>query len=177
MFVTEGTLLVQPVRAAVVSCLASRAALDAMATPAGALALRIADDETMLLAGAGHEPAVVGSARHALDGLDPPALVVEVTDAWAIWSLQQPQADAAIARLTAVPVPRPQSGLFLAQGAVCGVTAKLVALPDRVCVMVSSTLSHHLRDRVMQLCADLHPRLQSAWTFAATTAGMPGVGR
>lgn len=173
MFAARGALYVQPVRASVLLCLATPAALDSIACPSGTAVLRVAADEVLLLGPPGGERRLADSAGASLATLDRHSLAMAMTDAWAAWSLRQPGALAALARLTAVPVPGPGPSMNFVQGAVCGIAAKMLVLPARVCVLVSSSLTHHLRDRVMQLCADMNPTVETAWDFDAPATDRP----
>lgn len=175
MCAAERQLTLQPVRAALLTCLATREALDGLAASGSGLCLRIAPDEALLAAPVQDAGAFLCAARASLRTVDAHSLVVDVTDAWAMWALSGPVAAAALGRLTSVPIVGVGEGFSFSQGAVAGVPARLLALPDRFCVLVSSTLAHHFRDRVLQWCADMQPQLLPPWTFAVP-AGAAGAG-
>jgi hypothetical protein len=87
---------------------------------------------------------------------DPPPGVMLVADqagGFACWTLSGPDAEEAFARLSELELPSPRPGFL--QGAVAGVPAKVIAGGDLIHVLVSSSLRHHLRERVLEACPDL----------------------
>lgn len=131
---------------AAVGCWARPEALDAL-PPLDALSFRVAPDELLLLGDAGEE--LVERAQRALrDGI-----VLDCTDAYAAWTLAGEDVEEAFRRVSAIRIDRPQL-----QGLVAQVPAKVVALEADLLVLVPSTLGHHLRERVLQACADLGVR-------------------
>jgi hypothetical protein len=127
-------------------CFGRAAALDALAADA-ALAVRVAPTELLLLGERG-----VAAIEALLLALDPGGLVVDVTSAYATWSFRGTDRHEAFARLSALPLPQPPAAV---QGLVAHVPAKVVVRPDELLVTVPSTVSHHLRARVLAACADL----------------------
>jgi hypothetical protein len=143
-----------PADTTVVVCCAERDVLDAMVSVDGALALRVAPDEALIV-GPGHDcDALLDAASGTIAARDPHALVVDQSDAWAVWALRGTQVAEALARLTAFPIP---SAPGFAQGLVAHVPGKLIVQAGGAHVMVPSSLGHHLRARVMADCDDLHP--------------------
>jgi hypothetical protein len=136
-----------------VGCFGRASALDALAAEA-TLPVRIAPTELLLL---GERGAAALEAR--LQALDPGGLAIELTSAYATWSLRGDGRHEAFARLSAVPLPEPTA---VVQGLVAHVPAKVVVRPDELLVTVSSAVSHHLRARVLGACADLEPRVAAA---------------
>ena len=115
---------------------ATPAAIDAASWPAGAVVLRLAPDDALLLdVGAG--------ARVEL--ADPDA-IVERDAGFAVVELREPEASALLARVCAwrLPAERPA----LAQGAVAGLPARLWLDVERVRVLVPAPLAGELADRL-----------------------------
>lgn len=141
---------------AVVACLASPEALDALATPASATALRTAPDELLLLAA----PSRAADAREAVEPhlrtLEEDALVLEVSDGWTAWTLSGPQAREAFARLSALEPP--EQGFL--QGEVARVPAKVLAEPERLHLLVPSSWAEHVRERILALALDVREALE-----------------
>jgi hypothetical protein len=140
-------LELSPASAAIVVCLGPADALDALPPSEGAFAFRVAPDELMLVSL--HGPV----DSHAVALLLAPAggLVVEQSDAYAAWTLAG-AADDAFARLSAIELPRTRPAFV--QGVVAGIPAKAIVEADRIHVLVSSALGHHLRERVEEACSD-----------------------
>lgn len=162
-------LIVQPVRASLLLCLAVPAAIDQMARPAGVASLRVARDEALLVGPPDGEQRLAASAGAALATLDRDSLTAPVSGAWALWSLRPPPAAAAaLSRMTAVPMPPAGAHPHFVQGVVAGVAARILVRSDRICVLVASSVAHHFRDRVMAACADMNPAVGPSWDFDAT---------
>ncbi len=163
----ECTLRLRPVDASVVLCLARPDAVAGLDVP-GAFVGTIAPGEALLIAGPGEATAIAARARAQLHASDPLALVEPMTDAWALWSLGAVGAEEAFSRLSAIPLPGARPGFV--QGAVCGVGAKVLVLPDRLCVMVSSLVGHEVQRRVEQMCADMAPSIGMTWRFGGVAS-------
>ena len=159
----EHRLELRPVEASVVLCLAAQAALEALPSVPGTFVGHVATDEWILVAPPKLEVEILEKVRGHLLSSDADALVMSHTDAWTMWCLTGERADDAFARLSTVALPSERPGFV--QGAIASVGAKVVALPDRICMMVSSNLGHHLRDRALQLCHDLQPEIEAPWKF------------
>ncbi len=159
----ERGLELRPVEATVVLCLAAQAALEALPSVPGTLVGRVATDERILVAPPKLEVEILEMVLGRLRSSDADALALSHTDAWTIWCLAGGRAADAFARLSDVPLPSERPGF--AQGAIASVGSKVVALPDRICMMVSSNLGHHVRDRVLELCHDLEPEVEAPWKF------------
>lgn len=142
-------------RVAVVACLASPEALDALEPPVGARPFRTAPDELLLLAAPERGPEAAALAGSALREHDPDALVLEVTDGWWAWTLSGPDAREAFARLSALELPERGE----VQGELARVPAKVLAEPDRLHVLVPSPWAEHVRERVLALALPVreHP--------------------
>ena len=159
----EGGLALCPVEASVVLCLAAQAALEALPSVPGSFVGRVATDEWILVAPPKLEVEILEKVRGHLRSSDADALALAHTDAWTMWCLAGGRADDAFARLSDMALPSERPGFV--QGAIASVGSKVVALTDRVCMMVSSNLGHHLRDRVLELCHDLEPEIEAPWRF------------
>jgi hypothetical protein len=137
----------EPFSGAVVGCFGRAPALDTLAEGAD-LPLRIAPTELLLLGGA--RPLRYTEER--LRGLDPGGLALDLSSAYAIWSVRGDDRFEAFARLSALPLPGP--GGF-AQGLVAHVPAKVVVRRDDLLIVVSSVVSHHLQGRLPAVCGQL----------------------
>jgi hypothetical protein len=129
-------LIAAPVR--ITGCFGRAAELDRLASGAE-VSVRVAQDELLLLGG--EPPASIA------DG----GLVVDLSSAYAVWSLRGDDRFEAFRRLSEVQLP--ESGLV--QGLVAHVPMKVVVRSHELLVLVPSVLSHHLRERVHKACADL----------------------
>jgi len=167
--VAERGLALRPVEASVVLCLATQAALEALPSLPDTFVGRVATDEWVLVAPPKLEEKILETVRRHLRSSDADALALSHTDAWTMWCLTGERADDAFARLSTVALPSERPGFV--QGAIASVGAKVVALPDRICMMVSSNLGHHVHDRVAELCHDLQPELKAPWTFELGEVG------
>jgi hypothetical protein len=147
----------------VVLCLAESSALDSLVPAPALLTGRVASDELLLVGPPGREPEMVSEARSQLETSDPEALVLGHTDAWAGWLLAGPGASAAFARLSSVPLPTTIRAF--AQGAICSIGGKVVVVSAGICLLVSSSQGHHVRDRALEMCGDLGVALGEAWDF------------
>ena len=165
----EGGLELRPVEASVVLCLAAQAALEALPSMPGTFVGRVATNEWIFVAPPKLEVEILEKVRGHLRSSDADALVLSNTNAWTMWCLAGGRADDAFARLSAVALPSERPGFV--QGAIASVGSKVVALPDRICMMVSSNLGHHVRDRVLELCHDLEPELEAPWKFELGEVG------
>lgn len=165
----DRSLELRPVRASVVLCLAASSSLDTLGVTSAMLAGRVAPDELLLVSASGRESEMVDAARSRLKESDPESLVLAHTDAWTGWLLAGPAAASAFARLSSVPLPT--GGPGFAQGAICSIGGKVVVVPAGVCLLVSSSQGHHVRDRALEMCGDLGVALGEPWDFGAEGAG------
>lgn len=137
-------------RPAVVRCLAEAPVLDAFEELKGARAIRAAHDELLLVG----EPASTGELVAAAQGAAD-TLVVDQSDGWEALTLAGPWADEAFRRISAVPLPAARPGV--AQGAVGGLAAKVLAYPDHIVVLVVSTAADYLYERIRGAVAGERP--------------------
>lgn len=150
----EAVFALEVVRAlaAVVRCFAEPALLDALDAPPEATALRVAADELLLVGELDAAAGLVTAAEQALVQ-DADALVVDASDAWESVALVGASAEEAFRRISSVPLPTARPAV--AQGAVGGFGAKVLAQPDRIIVLVSSTAADCLYERALESTADL----------------------
>jgi hypothetical protein len=141
----------EPFAGGAVGCFAQPAALDSLADGAD-LPLRVAPTELLLLG----EQAALAELEQRLAALDPHALTLDLSSAYATWIVRGDDRFEAFARVSAIPLPAP--GGF-AQGLVAHVPAKVVVRENDLLVTVSSVVSHHLRERLPAACRDLAERV------------------
>lgn len=151
------------VQVAVVHCFADPDVLDTLQPPEGAMKFRIAPGEAICIAARTQAANLAAALSAALERMDPYALALDRSDAWSMFTLSGSDRARAFARLCTTPLP--SSAGFL-QGEIGGVPAKAIVLNDRIDLMVSSVLAHHLRQRILEACADLSPREAAATEFA-----------
>lgn len=89
-----------------------------------------------------------------LAAADPTCLVVDASSAVAIWALRGDGRFEAFSRLSQLKLPAAPA---VVQGLVAHVPAKVIVLDGELLVLVSSALSHHLRERIHAACFDLTP--------------------
>jgi hypothetical protein len=152
-------LELRPLLTSVVACLARAEALNRLRVDA-AFPFHVAADELLLLSAPGNADAVASSAWAQL-GDD--ALVVDQTDAFAGWTLRGDEALEAFCRLSTLSLgdERP----ITRQGLVAHVPAKILVANGSVHLLVPSTLSHHLSQRMRDVCVDLDLREADAAAF------------
>jgi hypothetical protein len=102
------------------------------------------------------EVAIVGDAsitalRHAVERIDPDALVRDVSDGWVLHTLLGSGARDAFARLSELELP--VSGTV--QGAVARIGVRVLVEGDRVDMLVPSMLAAHLLERIEDECREL----------------------
>ena len=135
----------------VVGCFAEPEALDALAPTDGVHVCRIAPDEVMLVGEEGRAATLVAAAIAQATVADPDAVVLATTDGWAVWTLAGEAAREAFTRLSAVELPEEGS----TQGDVAHVPVRVIALPDRLHLVVPAMWREHLRERILEGCASL----------------------
>jgi hypothetical protein len=130
--------------AAKVRCFAPPAALDALATPTGALRGRIAPNEVVFVAAPGRAEELKSGLESALASHGDAALVVDHTDGWSVFSISGEGADEVFRRISMIPLP--DDGFFM--GRVCDVATKAFRRGDRVDLMSGMEASRHVLDRL-----------------------------
>jgi hypothetical protein len=151
------------VEATIVACYAAASVLDAWAAPAGAYLVRVARDELWVIGARADRTTLMPLVEESVRSAASDVMVVDQTDGWTAWSIEGSGASQALGRLTVMPLER-CAGAFH-QGAVAGVPAKVIATAGGFQVLVPAPVGHHLRDRVIESCADLTPALGSARPF------------
>jgi hypothetical protein len=159
-------LELQPVQAAIIGCFARSDAVDAL-MEGRALAIRVAPDELLLVVEPEASAASVSSVGRSLAVLDPGGLTLDLSGGYAVFRVRGDWAEA-FARLCAAPSPEPPATI---QALFAHVPAKLIASTDELLVVVSSVVSHHVRDRVMTACGDLDPRELAAAPLSMSISG------
>ena len=142
-------LELQAVQSDVVGCYAGPGALDRLGGNVG-LTVRVAPTELLLLGERRRLPEI----ELELAGLDEGSVVFDLSSAFAIWALRGDERLEAFCRLSQIDLPAPPA---VAQGLVAHVPGKVVVLDEELLMLVPSVLAHHLRERVLQACADLSP--------------------
>ena len=130
--------------AAKVRCFAPPEALDALATPVGALRGRIAPNEVVFVAAPGRAEELKRDLESALAAHGNRALVVDHTDGWSVFSVSGEGVDEVFRRVSMVPLP--DDGFFM--GRVCDVATKAFRRGDRVDLMSGMEAARHVRDRL-----------------------------
>ena len=132
---------------AVVLCSADAAALDRLVPPGhGARLLRTAPDEALFVANPAVAADVTREVEDRIAALDDDALVLDVTDGWAAWSLVGDDARRAFSFLS--PLDPPADGAFV-QGDVARVAAKVLDEPNGLTILVPAYWREHVRARAI----------------------------
>lgn len=129
-------------RMSVIACHGAPQALDALAAVDAAHVCRVAPDETMLVCDPEAAGLVLGHASGVVVAADPDAVVLDVSDGWTAWTLAGDIARDAFARLSAILLP--DEGF--AQGDVARVPVKVIALPDRLHLLVPAMWGDYLHE-------------------------------
>ena len=140
-------------QATVIQCMARAGALDAFQLPSPSGSYRVAPDELLVVGSGTGRTDLIDAASRTLGRDDPGSLVVDMSDGWSIVSVHGPACDAVLARLSAVK-PAATRPAFL-QAAIADVPARAIVLDDSVHILVESTVTHHVRARILAACADL----------------------
>jgi hypothetical protein len=143
-------LELQSVRTNVVGCYARPAALDTLLTGFEGRMVRVAPNELLVLSNRSH----LGELEKELGALDSTSVVLDLSSSFAVWSLRGDDRYEAFCRLSELNldgVPK------VAQGLVAGLPAKVLIQDGELVVLVSSAVRHHVRERVLNACADLAP--------------------
>jgi sarcosine oxidase gamma subunit len=149
--------------ATIVVCYAAAAVLDAWSPASNRFTARVARDELWVVGPRSGRCDLMQSVEQSLRGQAPDALVVDQTDGWTAWSIGGAGAAQALARLTVIPLHGTTEGFQ--QGAVAGIPAKVLATATGFQVFVPAPVGHHLRDRLLEACADLGPTTGPAKPF------------
>jgi hypothetical protein len=153
-----------PARASVVSCFASAEALAELSPPEGTYLCWVASDEAMLVGPPRDGARLVGAARDTAGSRDEDAVVLDVSDGWTLWTLAGGGAREAFLRLSDVEL----EAEGYVQGDVARVPVRVIALGERLHLLVPAMWEEHLRDRIRAAASDLGLR-----TSPATDWGLP----
>lgn len=141
---------VERTRAAIVECHAGAAALDAMPALPSAHACRVAPDELLLVGPPTMADKLLRTAAAHLTAAESGTLVVDQSDAWAVFTLRGDDALRPLRQLCANPIPATRPAFM--QGAVAGGAAKVLLFESVVHVLVPYTLRDHLAGRLCDVC-------------------------
>ena len=130
----------------VVSVLASPGACERVADLPGGC--RISPNEVMLLGDVSIEV-----VEHAVRAEDTDAVIVEVSEGWALVPLHGPRSREAFARLSELSLPA--DGFV--QGEVAGVGIRVLAAGEAIDLLVPAMVEAHVRERVELDCRGVLP--------------------
>jgi hypothetical protein len=134
----------------VVRCCADPAAINSLTFPEGWRQLRVARDETLLLAATADFELLLSEVLSDLTAHASDALAVDHTDAFTVTRMSG-QFREAWKRLSAIDMPNTGE----CQGLIADVPAKALVSSDHVDLLTSSTYEEHVRTRILAACADL----------------------
>jgi glycine cleavage system aminomethyltransferase T len=160
----ECVLEIAPARVAIIRCFGKARVLDGFPS-IDAVTARVTADELWLVSSRAAGGELLRRATSYLAGADPDGLVLEHSEAWSVWSLSGAESRTAFARLADFPLP--EGRVAFAQGALAQVPAKILAVGDRLQVIVPVQLGHHLPERVLEACSDLQPKVGDEREFVA----------
>ncbi len=141
---------VERTRAAIVECHAGAAALDAMPSIPSAHACRVAPDELLLVGPPALAENLLRTAAAHLGAAESGTLVVDQSDAWAVFTIRGDDALRPLQQLSANPIPSARPAFM--QGAVAGGAAKVLLVESAVHILVPYTLRDHLAGRLCDVC-------------------------
>ncbi len=132
--------------AAKVRCFAPPAAIDALATPAGALRGRIAPNEVVFVGEPGTAAAIIATCSSSLASEGASAMVVDHTDGWTLFSLVGDGAEDVFARISMVPLPVASGDASFFMGRIGDVASKAFRRTGRIDFMTGMETSRHVRE-------------------------------
>jgi sarcosine oxidase gamma subunit len=130
----------------VVAVLAEQTGCDRVTDLPGAC--RVSPTEVMIVGDASVEV-----LERAVRGDDPDAVVLDVSDGWALVPLEGPGAHEAFARLSELELP---AGGFV-QGEIARIGARALVRQGGIDLLVPAMLESHVRERVRTDCRGLVP--------------------
>ena len=132
---------------AVILCQTDAASLDSLVAPGhGARTMRTAPDEALFVGSPDVASDVAREVADRIAALDEDAVVLDVSDGWAAWSLTGDDVSHAFSNLS--PLELPAADGFV-QGDVAHVAAKVLGEPDGVTILVPAYWREHLRVRAV----------------------------
>ena len=137
-------------RASVVVCLATPEALDTVFDGA----LRVAPDELLVLGPPDSAEMTALDVSRRISGADADAVVLDVSDGWATWTLDGDGARDAFGYLSELDLP--EEGFV--QGDVAHVPVKVVARPGGLHLLVPAVWGAYLHERILARCPSVTER-------------------
>jgi glycine cleavage system aminomethyltransferase T len=132
----------------VIVCLASAEALDRLVPPGhGARMVRVAADEALFVADAATAPEVLREVEDRIAAIESDAVVRDVGDGWAAWTLVGPDTLDGFAHVS--QLPSPAAGTWV-QGDVARVGAKVLGEDGGLTILVPAYWDEHLRTRLVE---------------------------
>ena len=132
----------------VIVCLASAEALDRLVPPGhGARTLRVAADEALFVADATTAPEVLREVQDRIAAIESDAVVRDVGDGWAAWTLVGPDAPGAFAHVSQLLSPASRDWV---QGEVARVGAKVLGEDGGLTILVPAYWDDHVRTRLVE---------------------------
>jgi hypothetical protein len=163
----------RPARAVIILCLGDARAWSAVRPRVGAVC-QIAPDERWVVGPQRSGAELLAWARERAQSIGAAAFAIDVTDAWAVWSVSGVGIDELWARLSENPVP-PGRPAFI-QGAVAMMPAKAIVQDGCIHFFVPSPLGHHLPQRILEASGDLGPRVTAPADLAIDAAAVAPLG-
>jgi len=151
---------IHPTRATVVLCMGDSRVWGPSMPRCTAVAYSVAPDERWVVGPASVGDQLLTWATERVQAIGANAYAVDVTDAWAVWTVTGGGVDEVWARLSENPIP-PGRPAFV-QGAVATIPAKAIVQESTIHFFVPSPLGHYLPQRILAACNDLSPRLGPA---------------
>lgn len=163
-------LEIRPARAAIILCMGDSRAWSVTPPRTTAAVYPIAPDERWLVGPAQVSNQLMAWASEQVKAIGRTAYAVDVTDAWAVWTVAGAAADEMWARLSENPVP-PGRPAFV-QGAVAMVPAKAIVQEGAIHFFVPAPVGHYLPQRILEACADLAPQMCAATDLTIDSAAV-----
>jgi hypothetical protein len=151
--VHDSVLEIVPVRAALIHCLASPEALEAVGHAPGVLSVQIAPDEALAVAPGSVAVATLEQLIRAARVLDPLCILLDQSAGYAGFRLSGGNEAVAFARLSQLPLAERRPGFV--QGLVAHTSAKVFATEGSIVIFVSSVVAHYIAKRISAACVDL----------------------
>ncbi|MDP9296650.1 MAG: hypothetical protein M3O88_08175, partial [Actinomycetota bacterium] len=139
-----------------------------LSPPGGTYLCWVGSDEAMVVGDPAAADEILRSARDTAGAHDEDAIVLDVSDGWALWTLAGPDARETFSRLSDVEL----DAEGYVQGDVARVPVRVIALGERLHLLVPAMWEEHLRDRIRSNAVDLTLRELSAatWRLSAEEA-------
>jgi hypothetical protein len=171
---SDSVLDIHPSRAAIILCLGDALGWDGASPRSGATICRVAPDERWLVGPAQSADELLRWAVARAESIGPTAYAIDVTDAWAVYTVVGSGTDEVWARLSENRVP-PGRPAFV-QGAVATIPAKAIVQDGCIHFFTPSPLGHHLPNRITEACGDLKPQISGPAELVIDTAVVAPLG-